>query len=81
MSEISINIIVALVCLAIGLAGGFFLARRSFMSYMEKNPQLNEDVLKNMMSQMGQKPSKKKMNQMMNNMQKAQQQQMKKNKK
>lgn len=81
MSEISINIIVALVCLAIGLVAGFFLARRSFMSYMEKNPQLNEDVLKNMMSQMGQKPSKKKMNQMMNNMQKAQQQQIKKNKK
>lgn len=67
-------ILIAIATLTIGLIGGFFLARKNFMNYMEKNPQLNEEVLINMMSQMGQKPSKKKMNQMMSNMQKAQKQ-------
>lgn len=67
-------ILIATICLILGTVAGFFLARRNFMNYMEKNPQLNEDVLMNMMSQMGQKPSKKKMNQMMSNMQKAQKQ-------
>ena len=41
---------------------------------MEKNPQINEDMVMAMMSQMGQKPSRKKINQVMGNMQKAQQQ-------
>lgn len=70
----SMVILVATLCFLAGAVLGFFLARRSFMNYMEKNPQLNEEVLLNMMSQMGQKPSKKKMNQMMSNMQKAQKQ-------
>lgn len=70
-------ILIATICFLVGAVAGFFIARKNFMSYMEKNPQLNEEVMLSMMSQMGQKPSKKKINQMMSNMQKAQKQAMK----
>ena len=78
MSATTITILVGMVCLLAGLVGGFFLARRNFMSYMEKNPQINEEMVMAMMSQMGQKPSRKKVNQVMSNMQKAQKQATKK---
>ena len=74
MSATTITILVGAICLLAGVVGGFFLARRNFMNYMEKNPQINEDMVMAMMSQMGQKPSRKKINQVMGNMQKAQQQ-------
>ena len=74
MSTTTITILVGAVCLLLGVVGGFYLARRNFMNYMEKNPQINEEMVMSMMSQMGQKPSRKKINQVMSNMQKAQQQ-------
>ena len=74
MSATTITILVGAVCLLLGVVGGFYLARRNFMNYMEKNPQINEEMVMSMMSQMGQKPSRKKINQVMSNMQKAQQQ-------
>jgi uncharacterized protein len=40
------------------------------MSYLKKNPPINEQMLKMMMTQMGMKPSQKKINQMMNAMNK-----------
>ncbi|HLR39685.1 MAG TPA: YneF family protein, partial [Jeotgalicoccus sp.] len=46
--------------------------------YLEKNPPINEDVLRMMMMQMGQKPSQKKINQMMSMMNKNMQDQKKK---
>ena len=74
MSATTITILVGAVCLLLGVVWGFYLARRNFMNYMEKNPQINEEMVMSMMSQMGQKPSRKKINQVMSNMQKAQQQ-------
>ena len=74
MGATTITILVGEVCLLLGVVGGFYLARRNFMNYMEKNPQINEEMVMSMMSQMGQKPSRKKINQVMSNMQKAQQQ-------
>ena len=74
MSATTITILVGAVCLLLGVGGGFYLARLNFMNYMEKNPQINEEMVMSMMSQMGQKPSRKKINQVMSNMQKAQQQ-------
>jgi|GEM_PF-121467 len=71
MSETAVTILVGAICLLIGVVGGFYLARRNFMNYMEKNPQINEDMVMSMMSQMGQKPSRKKINQVMSNMQKS----------
>lgn len=55
-----------------GVALGFFIARRYMMSYLKKNPPINEQMLKMMMTQMGMKPSQKKINQMMNAMNKQQ---------
>ena len=45
MSATTITILVGAICLLAGVVGGFFLARRNFMNYMEKNPQINEDMV------------------------------------
>ncbi|MFD2829035.1 YneF family protein [Corticicoccus populi] len=58
-------ILIVIVALVGGLALGFFLARKYMMDYLEKNPPINEEMLRMMMMQMGQKPSQKKINQMM----------------
>ncbi|MGY3766571.1 YneF family protein [Vagococcus vulneris] len=61
-------ILLIVVALLAGLVGGFFLAKKTFENQLEKNPPVNEDMLRMMMSQMGQKPSEKKVRQMMQNM-------------
>lgn len=58
-------ILIVLLALAAGAALGFFLARKYMMDYLKKNPPINEEMLRMMMMQMGQKPSQKKINQMM----------------
>ena len=65
-------ILVVILALVAGVALGFFIARRYMMSYLKKNPPINEQMLKMMMMQMGQKPSQKKINQMMAAMNKQQ---------
>ncbi|MDX5476767.1 MAG: YneF family protein [Bacillaceae bacterium] len=57
-----LGIILALLA---GVALGFFIARKYMMSYLKKNPPINEQMLKVMMMQMGMKPSQKKITQMM----------------
>lgn len=61
---------VLLIVLALigGLVGGFFIARKYMMDYFEKNPPIDEDTLRMLMIQMGQKPSERKINQMMASM-------------
>jgi len=63
-----VGIVVALLA---GVALGFFIARRYMMKYLEENPPINEEMLRMMMMQMGQKPSQKRINQMMNQMNKV----------
>ncbi|KAF1304908.1 MULTISPECIES: YneF family protein [Enterococcus] len=63
-----IVILIAVVALVIGAVGGFFLARKYMKDYLEKNPPVNEDMLRTMMMSMGQKPSEKKIRQMMQQM-------------
>ncbi|BAB06069.1 YneF family protein [Halalkalibacterium halodurans] len=58
--------------IVIGIAIGFFIARKTMMSYLKKNPPINEQMLRVMLMQMGQNPSQKKINQMMKAMQKQQ---------
>ncbi|MFP7493985.1 YneF family protein [Terribacillus saccharophilus] len=58
-------VLIALATLIIGVALGFFIARKYMMNYLKKNPPINEQMLRTMMMQMGQKPSQKKINQMM----------------
>jgi len=58
-------VLIALVALLAGVALGFFIARKYMMNYLKKNPPINEQMLRTLLMQMGQKPSKKKINQMM----------------
>lgn len=61
-------VLIAIAALIAGVALGFFIARRYMMSYLKKNPPINEQMLRTLMMQMGQKPSQKKINQMMRSM-------------
>jgi len=58
-------VLIAILAFLAGIALGFFIARRYMMSYLKKNPPINEQMLRTLMMQMGQKPSQKKINQMM----------------
>ncbi|PRY84108.1 YneF family protein [Alkalibacterium olivapovliticus] len=73
-------ILLIILALVGGLVGGFFIARKYMMDYFEKNPPIDENMLRMMMIQMGQKPSERKINQMMSQM-KSQQKNAKKKKK
>ena len=53
-----------------GLVLGFLLARMWMKKYLKKNPPINEDMVKIMMSQMGRTPSQKQVNQVMKQMSK-----------
>ncbi|MDN7244127.1 YneF family protein [Planococcus shenhongbingii] len=64
-------IVIVIVALIAGVALGFFIARQYMMKYLKDNPPINEEMLRIMMMQMGQKPSQKKINQMMAQMNKA----------
>ncbi|GAK11016.1 YneF family protein [Geomicrobium sp. JCM 19039] len=65
-------VLIAIAAMLAGVALGFFIARKTMMNYMKKNPPINEQMLRVMMMQMGQNPSQKKINQMMKAMQKQQ---------
>lgn len=54
----------------VGGIAGFFIARAYLMKYMKKNPPINEQMIKAMMSGMGRTPSQKQVNQMMKQMNK-----------
>ncbi len=51
--------------LVVGLVIGFFLAKFFMQRYLKKNPPINEQMIKIMMSQMGRTPTQKQVNQMM----------------
>lgn len=53
-------VLLIIIALLLGAVGGFFLARKYMQNYLEKNPPINEDMLRSMMMSMGQKPSEKK---------------------
>lgn len=78
----NLGLAIALIVLALigGLVGGFFISRKYMMDYFEKNPPIDENMLRMMMLQMGQKPSERKINQMMSQM-KSQQKKKNKDKK
>ncbi|MEG0026288.1 MAG: YneF family protein [Bacilli bacterium] len=56
--------------LIVGGIAGFFIARNYMKKYMKKNPPINEQMIKTMMTQMGRTPSQKQVNQMMKAMSK-----------
>ena len=65
-------IVLIIVALIGGTALGFFIARKYMEKYLKENPPINENMLRMMMMQMGQKPSEKKIRQMMAQMNKFQ---------
>ncbi|HEL1640401.1 TPA: YneF family protein [Streptococcus suis] len=62
---IDLVIILVLVALAGGVALGMFLARKQVENYIADKPILDENALRMMMSQMGQKPSEAKVQQVL----------------
>ena len=68
--EMFLDILKVLGILLVGAVIGFFLARKYMMKYLKKNPPINEEMIKALMTQMGRKPSQKQVNQMMKSMEK-----------
>jgi len=68
MVSTGIVVLIAVIDVLLGAVGGFFLARKYMQDYFKKNPPINEDMLRQMMMSMGQKPSEKKVRQMMQQM-------------
>jgi uncharacterized protein len=65
------DILYILLGLIIGGVLGFFIARQYMMKYIKKNPPINEQMIRVMMTQMGRTPSQKQVNQMMKAMNKV----------
>jgi uncharacterized protein YneF (UPF0154 family) len=68
--ELFLDILKILVGLIAGGVIGFFIARNYMKKYLKKNPPINEQMIKAMMTQMGRTPSQKQVNQMMKSMSK-----------
>ena len=62
------DILMIVIGLIPGLVIGFFLARLFMQKYLQKNPPINEDMIKMMMAGMGRTPTQKQVNQVMKQM-------------
>ena len=54
-----------IIALLVGAVVGFLVAQRHLKKYLQKNPPINEEVVRTMMMQMGRTPSQKQINQVM----------------
>ncbi len=61
-----------ILCLIVGLVIGYFVARYVFKKQLEKNPPINENMIRVMYQQMGRKPSEAQIRQIMNSVKKQQ---------
>lgn len=64
-----IGIVVAV--FIVGIVAGYFLARLLFKKELEKNPPINEKMIRAMFTSMGRKPSEAQINQVMRSMKNA----------
>ncbi len=64
------DILMILIGLVAGGVIGFFVARFVMKKYLKKNPPVNEDMIRALMSGMGRTPTQKQVNQMMKQMEK-----------
>ncbi len=64
------DILYLVIGLIVGGIAGFFIARTYMKKYLKKNPPINEQMIRTMMSGMGRTPSQKQVNQMMKSMSK-----------
>ncbi len=65
-----IDILQVFIGFLVGAVLGFFVSRKLMMKYLKKNPPINEDMIRTLMSGMGRTPTQKQVNQMMKQMQK-----------
>ena len=68
--DLLFDILKVLFGVVVGGIAGFFIAKNYMQKYLKKNPPINEQMIKTMMSQMGRTPSQKQVNQMMKAMNK-----------
>ncbi len=68
--EIFLDILKVLGILIVGIVIGFFIAKKYMEKYLKKNPPINEEMIKVLMTQMGRTPNQKQVNQMMKQMEK-----------
>ena len=64
------DILMILIGLIIGAVIGFFVSRKLMTKYLQKNPPINEEMIRTLMSGMDRTPTQKQVNQMMKSMQK-----------
>ena len=64
------DILMIVIGLVAGCVIGFFIARFVMKKYLKKNPPINEDMIRMLMSGMGRTPTQKQVNQMMKQMEK-----------
>lgn len=65
-----LDILQVLLGVIIGFVIGFFVSKKVMEKYLKKNPPINEEMIKTLMTQMGRTPSQKQVNQMMKQMNK-----------
>ena len=65
-----IDILQVLFGFILGAVLGFFISRKLMTKYLKKNPPINEEMIRTLMSGMGRTPTQKQVNQMMKQMQK-----------
>ena len=68
--DLLFDLLKVLFVVIVGGIAWFFIARNYMQKYLKKNPPINEQMIKMMMSQMGRTPSQKQVNQMMKAMNK-----------
>ena len=68
MMSTGLAITLIIVALLGGLIGGFFLSRWFFKRELEKNPPINENMIRAMFMKMGRKPSEAQIRAVMNSM-------------
>lgn len=61
-------VLIGFLALVVGLIVGFFVSKTVFKRYLEKNPPINENMIRAMMQQMGRTPSEKQVRQVMQSM-------------
>lgn len=71
MMETWVAIIWIVVALIGGGVAGFFIARAVLKKQIEKNPPINEKMIRVMLTQMGRKPSEKQVREIMRSMNNA----------
>ncbi|MFA5692640.1 MAG: YneF family protein [Acholeplasmataceae bacterium] len=65
-------LLISIGTLLVGGVAGFFIARAWFKRYLEKNPPMDETMIREMFRQMGRTPSEKQVRQILGSMKKGQ---------